>query len=129
MRQMLTLTEADQKAAFELRGLREQAGVTLETFADVLGEKKAVAHKRENAINRVGLWKYLAIVRSFRDFAPQHPALGLIEVLGHRRLHMLGLRDARSTMRLTDYLEAVAFTRAQTPDHPALPLVDHLLYQ
>jgi len=114
--------------AQDLRDRRVEARVTLETLADLFGEKKAVISKGELGINMVHLGKYLAIIRFLRESCKDHPAHILADAIGSRGIEAM-ISDDRPTARVAGFLDAIDLTRKACPNHPALPLANYFLYQ
>jgi transcriptional regulator with XRE-family HTH domain len=60
----------------DLRRLREEADISLQLVADVLGsEKRDRFSKIERGVSGIDLFDYLRLMWFYRDYDPQHPAV------------------------------------------------------
>ena len=70
---------ADKRIQNDLRAIRQAAGLTLDTIAEIIGVNKDALSKMERGVIRIKLFDYLRIVRFCRDAIPDHPAVQLAE--------------------------------------------------
>jgi hypothetical protein len=97
----LGMTTRTPKADFrarmgaDLRRLREEADISLQLVADVLGsEKRDRISKVERGITGIDLFDYLRLMWFYQEFDPQHPAV----LLARRLLPMAAKKEVRQAV-------------------------------
>jgi hypothetical protein len=79
----------------DLRRLREEADISLQLVADVLGsEKRDRISKVERGITGIDLFDYLRLMWFYQEFDPQHPAV----LLARRLLPMAAKKEVRQAV-------------------------------